>query len=261
MSLPEPIIASALASPAIRHGFFTRKGGVSDGAFASLNCGFGSGDQPDRVAENRRRAVADAVSADIPVVTVHQRHTAEAVVVREAWVPASAPVADGLVTDRPDIALGVLAADCAPVLMADAESGVIGAAHAGWRGAFDGIVEATVERMIALGAVRTRIIAVVGPCIGPHSYEVGPEFRVRFMEADAANEDLFRPARRPGHAMFDLAGYVVRRLMAANLGYVAATGRDTCAEADVFFSYRRTVLEGGQAYGRGLSLIALRGER
>jgi YfiH family protein len=259
MVLPSPIIAPALASPAVRHGFFTRAGGVSEGPFASLNCGFGSGDDLEKVAENRRRAVAEAVGDGAILVTGHQSHTADAVVVKTGWAPGDAPVADGLVTDRPGIALGVLAADCAPILMADGDAGVIGAAHAGWRGAFDGILEATIERMEALGAERARVIAAIGPCIGPDSYEVGPEFRVRFLEADAGTEDLFRPALRPGHAMFDLAGYVRRRLSAAGLGYIAATGGDTCADPARFFSYRRTVLEGGRAYGRGLSLIALHG--
>lgn len=257
MSSPKPIIAPALAGPSIRHGFFTRVGGVSDGAFDSLNCGFGSGDAPDKVAENRRRAVREAVGRDIELVTAYQRHTTEAVIVKKPWASGDAPVADGLVTNRPDIALGILTADCAPVLMADAEAGIVGAAHAGWRGAFDGILESTLDRMAALGADPTRVMAVVGPCIAWESYEVGPEFRVRFLEADEANEDLFRPSPRDGHSMFDLAGYVMRRLRAAGLGYVGATGGDTCADAKRFFSYRRMTLEGGQAYGRELSLIAL----
>lgn len=257
MSSPQPIIAPALAGPSVRHGFFTRAGGVSDGAFNSLNCGFGSGDAADKVAENRRRAVHEAVGHDIALVTAHQRHTAEAVVVKTPWAVGDAPVADGLVTNRPGIALGILTADCAPVLMADAEAGIVAAAHAGWRGAFDGILESTLERMTALGADPARVMAVVGPCIGRKSYEVGPEFRVRFLEADAANEDLFSPSPRAGHSMFDLAGYAVRRLKAVGLGYVGSTGGDTCAETKRFFSYRRMTLEGGQAYGRELSLIAL----
>lgn len=257
MSSPIPITAAALSSPPICHGFFTREGGVSDGEFASLNCGFGSGDAPDKVAENRRRAACEVLDAEARLVTAHQRHTALAIIVREPWAPAEAPVADGLVTDRACLALGVLAADCAPVLLADAQAHVVGAAHAGWRGALDGIIEATLARMIELGASRARIAAVVGPCIGPGSYEVGSEFRARFLAADAANEDLFQPSRRAGHAMFDLPAYVARRLRAADIARVEATGGDTCADAERFFSYRRTVLEGGQAYGRGLSLIAL----
>jgi YfiH family protein len=252
-----PIIASALAAPSIRHGFFTRVGGVSDGAFDSLNCGFGSGDMPEKVAENRRRAVEEAVGREIDLVTGHQRHTADAVVVKKAWAASEAPVADGLVTNRPGLALGILTADCAPVLMADAEAGVIGAAHAGWRGAFDGILESTLDKMNAMGADLARTVAVVGPCIGKGSYEVGPEFRVRFLEADPANEEFFRPSARAGHALFDLAGYVMRRLQRAGLGYVGTTGGDTCAEPKRFYSYRRMTLDGGQAYGRELSLIAL----
>lgn len=257
MSSPTPITAAALSSPPICHGFFTRKGGISDGVFASLNCGFGSGDAPEKVAENRRRAVSEILGSEAPLVTAHQRHTAHAVIVREPWAPAEAPIADGLATDRPQLALGVLAADCAPVLMADGQACVVGAAHAGWRGALDGILEATLARMVELGAERARIAAAIGPCIGRDSYEVGSEFRARFLAADASNEDLFDPSRRVGHAMFDLPAYVARRLRAAGIARVGATGDDTCADAERFFSYRRTVLEGGQAYGRGLSMIAL----
>ena len=255
MSSPDPIVADCLPAGAIRHGFFTRQGGVSAGDFASLNCGFGSGDDPEKVSENRRRVAGTLAPGDL--VTAHQKHTADVHIVRDAWTPGEAPIGDAMVTDRPGLVLGILTADCAPVLFADARAGVIGAAHAGWRGAFTGVLEATVARMIELGADRAAISAAVGPCIAQASYEVGPEFVERFVSDDAANTDLFAPSERDGHAMFDLAGYVVRRLTAAGLRTAAWTGGDTCADGARFFSYRRMVLEGGRAYGRAVSAIAL----
>lgn len=258
MSSPSPITADCLAASAVRHGFFTRAGGVSTGDFTSLNCGYGSGDDPERVTENRRRVVRALVGEGARMVTVHQKHTIEVQTVREHWAHAAAPVGDAMVTDRPGIALGILTADCAPVLMADASAGVIGAAHAGWRGAFDGVVEATLARMIELGAHAANISAAIGPCIGKDSYEVGPEFVARFVERDAADADLFRPSVRAGHAMFDLPLYVERRLRAAGIAKVAWTGDDTCADGARFFSYRRMCLVGEKSYGRGVSVIALR---
>lgn len=252
-----PITADCLAVSAVRHGFFTRMGGVSTGDFASLNCGYGSGDDPDRVAENRRRTVAELLGAPDRLVTAHQKHTIQVHVVREGWAHDAAPVGDALVTDCPGIALGILTADCAPVLMADAQAGVIGAAHAGWRGAFDGVVEATLAKMIELGADAKNIAAAVGPCIAQESYEVGPEFVERFVSADARSADLFRPSVREGHAMFDLPAYVLRRLHAAGVARAAWTGGDTCAEDAKFFSYRRMCLAGEKNYGRGASAIAL----
>ena len=257
MPSPQPITVDILAAPGVQHGFFTRAGGVSIGAFTSLNCGFGSGDDPDHVAENRRRAAGEILGMPGPLVTAYQKHTAEALVVREAWSPENAPVGDGLVTDRPGLALGILTADCAPVLLADASAGVIGAAHAGWRGAFDGVVEATLARMLELGARLDSVVAVVGPCIGKDSYEVGPEFKARFVATDAADADLFTPSPREGHAMFDLASYVARRLSKAGVARVAQSGGDTCADDGLFFSYRRMTQAGERAYGRGLSVIAL----
>jgi YfiH family protein len=254
---PRPITADSLAASAVRHGFFTRAGGVSTGDFASLNCGFGSGDDPEHVAENRRRAVADLLGTPGILVTAHQKHTTEVHVVRAPWSHEAAPVGDALVTDRAGVALGILTADCAPVLMADATAGVIGAAHAGWRGAFDGVVEATLAKMVELGADRRNVTAAIGPCIGRDSYEVGPEFKDRFLAADAANCDLFRPSVRDGHAMFDLPLYVERRLRAAGVAAVAWTGGDTCADGANFFSYRRMCLAGEKNYGRGVSVIAL----
>jgi YfiH family protein len=257
MRQPEPITATPLISQGVRHGFLTRVGGVSEGAFESLNCGFGSGDETDRVARNRARAVEESTGRAIPLVTVRQTHTAIPHLVEQPWDPADAPVGDALVTRREGLALGVLAADCAPVLLADAEAGVIGAAHAGWKGAFGGVVEAAIALMIEQGAERARISATVGPCIAQSSYEVGPEFVVRFAAADAANVRFFRASVRSGHSMFDLPGYVAHRLVRAGIGTVAQTGGDTCAEGSRFFSYRRMTLEGGTAYGRGVSVIAL----
>jgi hypothetical protein len=201
--------------------------------------------------------VAELLGTPGDLVTAYQKHTIDVHVVRTPWGVADAPVGDALVTDRPGVALGILTADCAPVLMADATAGVIGAAHAGWRGAFDGVVEATLARMIELGATRANIAAAVGPCIGGNSYEVGPEFQERFVAADARNADFFRPSVRAGHAMFELPGYVLRRLGAAGIGSFVWTGGDTCADEDRFFSYRRMCLTGGKSYGRGVSVIAL----
>jgi polyphenol oxidase len=243
----------------VQHRFFTRQGGVSEGLYSSLNCGYGSGDQPDNVRENRRRAAATFELGETDLLTVHQYHSTDVLTVgSERWTSPGAPKADALVTDRPGVALGVLAADCAPVLFADGEAQVIGAAHAGWKGALGGVVDTTVAAMEKLGARRDRIRAVVGPCIGRDSYEVGPEFPAPFVAQDKANAAFFRPARRAGHFMFDLAGYIVHRLTLGGVA-VSATGHDTLASTDDFFSYRRNTLQGVRDYGRGLSAVALRG--
>ena len=246
-----------LEVPRIRHGFFTRDGGVSDGLFASLNCGFGSGDDVARVAENRARVAERLSVAADRLVTCYQIHSSEAVVVDSPWRREAAPRVDGMVTTVPGLALGVLTADCSPVLFADPEAGVIGACHAGWRGALTGIVERTVEEMTRQGAKPKRITAVVGPCIGSVSYEVGPEFPAPFLAADPADADLFRPAARPDRHLFDLSGYVLRRLRRLGIGVAAATGGDTAAETPRFFSYRRACLRGERDYGRLISAIAL----
>ncbi len=248
---------SLSAQPRLRHGFFTRQGGVSGGVYRSLNCGPGSGDDPDHVAANRARALKELGGDGSALVTAHQIHSAEAVVVEAPWTPAQAPRADGLVTARPGIALGVLAADCVPVLFADAANRVIGAAHAGWKGALGGILEATVEAMAGLGADTAAITAAVGPCIGFESYEVGPEFRATFLAAAAANEVFFGPSTRPGHFQFDLAGYVFSRLSGMGLGLAESVPGDTCADETRFFSYRRATHRGEADYGRALSAIML----
>ncbi|HQS17667.1 peptidoglycan editing factor PgeF [Reyranella sp.] len=241
----------------VQHRFFTRRGGVSTGLFSSLNCGYGSADAPENVRENRRRAAGQFGLDEPDLQTVHQIHSADVLTVtNERWRSPGAPKADGLVTDRPGVALGVMAADCAPVLLADGDASVIGAAHAGWKGALGGVVDATIAAMETLGARRERIQVVVGPCIGPASYEVGPEFPAPFLAQDEANAAFFRTATRAGHFMFDLPGYLVHRI-ARNGVAVSATGHDTLSGTEDFFSYRRNTLQGVRDYGRGLSAIAL----
>jgi YfiH family protein len=245
--------------PAVRHGFFTRQGGVSEGRYASLNCGLGSGDDPERVAANRARAMAVLDLPAAALATAAQVHSARAVTVEAPWADAGRPQADALVTRQPGVALGILTADCAPVLFADAESGVIGAAHAGWRGAKTGVLEATVTSMVQLGARTERIAAAVGPCIRQASYEVGADFRAAFVAGDHGSADLFAPAERSGHFRFDLAGFVARRLQALGLAGVAVQPYDTFCDEAMFFSYRRVTVNGGGDYGRMLSAIAVAG--
>jgi YfiH family protein len=241
----------------ITHRFFTRRGGVSSGLYSSLNCGYGSGDSPDNVRENRRRAAGTFGRGEPDLLTVHQIHSTEVLTVGDQrWTSPGAPRADALVTDRPDVVLAVMAADCAPVLLADVGAGVIGAAHAGWRGALSGVVEATILGMEKLGARRERVRAAVGPCIGRNSYEVGPEFPAPFLAQDEANAAFFRVAPRAGHFLFDLAGYLTHRIGKTGVA-IEATGHDTLAASEDFFSYRRNTLQGVQDYGRGLSAIAL----
>src|SRR5215831_10761193 len=242
----------------VKHAFFTRRGGVSSGSFQSLNCGFGAGDGPDSVTRNREIAMARLGLPADRLATCYQIHSASAVTVESPWPRGAAPRADGMVTRVPDIALGILTADCAPILFHDPVARVIGAAHGGWRGALAGIVEATVEQMEALGAKRSRIHSGIGPCIGASSYEVGPEFRQKFASEDPASAGYFAPALRAGHFVFDLPGYVEHRLIRAGVTIVERIYRDTAAEDELFFSYRRACLRGEHAYGRGLSVIALK---
>ena len=256
------ITADTMGSIAgLSHGFFTRQGGVSEGLYASLNCGYGSGDDGGKVADNRHRALARLGRSGDDLVTLYQVHSADALVIEAAggWAADKSPCADGMATKVPGVALGVLAADCAPVLLADGEAGVIGAAHAGWRGARAGVLEATVAQMTNLGARPTSIVAAIGPCIQPHSYEVGPEFHADFIAERAGNEDFFVSASRPGHFLFDLPGYVARRLERMSLAAVEALPFDTLSDDARFFSYRRNSLGGEQDYGRGLSAIVLEG--
>lgn len=251
------ITHEALSLPGIRHGWFTREGGVSEGIYASLNTGLGSADDRAHVAENRRR-IAGAMGAGADrLVTCYQVHSPDVVVVDTPWRPEDNPKADALVTDRCGIVIAVSSADCGPVLFADPEAGVVGAAHAGWKGAFTGVLEATVDAMVGRGAERGRIRAAVGPMISAAAYEVGPEFVDRFR---AAGEDVvrwFRPSDREGHAYFDLPSYIVARLQACGVGRAADVGLCTYADETRFFSYRRTTHRGEPDYGRHLSAISL----
>src|SRR5712691_6854223 len=252
------ITLSALdGHPGIRHAFFTRQGGVSRGLFASLNCGFGSRDGPAKVGQNRAIAAAQLALPVERLVTCHQVHGTATITVERPWRRAHNPSADAMVTAMPGIALGVLAADCAPVLFADPDARIIGAAHGGWRGALAGVMEAAVAAMAALGARPERIRAGIGPCIGQPSYEVGPEFAATFAAADPGSGGFFEPAPREGHFRFDLGGYIADRLARLGLARIDRAPHDTAAEEALFFSYRRACLRGESDYGRGLAAIAL----
>ncbi len=249
--------ASLAALPGVRHGFFTREGGVSEGLYASLNCGLGSGDDLDCVAENRARALAHLGLPGDRLATVYQVHSNRAAQAEAPWPAEDRPRADALVTRTAGLALGILTADCVPVLFADHEAGVVAAAHAGWRGALDGVIEETLAAMQRLGARMSSTLAAVGPAIEQPSYEVGPEFPAPFLEQAPANGDFFRSAPRNGHFLFDLKGYVARRLARAGISQVECLAADTCADPTRFFSYRRACLNHEQAYGRLLSAISL----
>lgn len=251
------IAADALRLDGISHGFFTREGGHSAGVFASLNCGMGSGDDRDAVLRNRALVAGRLAVAPDRLVSAWQVHSAEAVVVDQPWPDGARPRADAMVTRTSGLALGVLTADCGPVLFADAEAGVIGAAHAGWKGALTGITTATLQAMEGLGAARGRITAVIGPMISQAAYEVGPEFPARFTEVDPANARYFAPSARPGHAMFDLPRYLEDRIRAEGVGRVANLSLCTFSDEQRFFSYRRATHRRENDYGRLISAIAL----
>jgi hypothetical protein len=250
----QPFRAPALAG--VPHGFLGRKGGVSKGICAGLNVGLGSEDDPEAVRTNRRLA-AEAVAPGAALTTVFQVHSPDAVYAEAAWPDDDRPHADALVTDRGGLVLGILTADCAPILFADMEAGVIAAAHAGWKGAFTGIVESTVAEMERRGASRARIAAAVGPCIARRSYEVDEAFFARFVAADAENERFFSSGRSEDHHQFDLEGFVLSRLAEAGLNRIEALGQDTYAQPDTFYSYRRATHRNEPTYGRQISLIAL----
>lgn len=255
---PQPLRSpdlDMLAQRGVRHGFFTRAGGVSTGVYAGLNVGLGSRDDRAAVLENRRRVAANMGVAPSHLVTQYQVHSADAVVVREP-VAGEPSESDALVTDVPGLAIGVLAADCGPILFADAQAGVIGAAHAGWQGALNGILESTVSAMEGIGARRENIVAVLGPSISAGNYEVGPEFVARFEAADAGNKRYFAPSPKARHAMFDLNRYTVDRLTRTGVA-ASMLGRCTYAEEDLFFSYRRTTHRKEPDYGRQISAIVL----
>lgn len=249
-----PVLTSPrLDLPGVRHAFFTRQGGVSTGIYASLNVGLGSRDDPDAVRENRRRCAAHLGGE---LVTAYQVHSAEAATVSGPW-PGEPPQADAVVTATAGVVCGALAADCAPILFADPQARVVAAAHAGWKGALTGVAEDTLRKMEALGARRDRIVAVVGPCIGPASYEVGLEYVARFTDADPAYARFFAPGSAPDKRQFDLPAFVLARLRAAGVTQCDGIGRDTCAEPDLFFSNRRAFKTGEPDYGRLLSAIVL----
>ena len=255
------IEAPALSGLAgINHGFFTRRGGVSSGIYESLNTGRGSDDAEDAVAENRSLACGSLGIALDALATPYQIHSADAVVVTQAWPQGAGPKADAVVTDRPGVAVGVGTADCGPILFAEPEARVIGAAHAGWKGAFTGIIEATLDAMAGLGGRRDRIITVLGPTISRRSYEVGPEFVERFVQADPDNNAFFTPSERAGHAFFDLPGYIVARAKRAGAGQAVNLDRCTYEDPELFFSYRRTTHQGEPDYGRMLSAIVMDGD-
>jgi polyphenol oxidase len=244
------------AIPDLRHAFFDRDGGVSGGIYASLNAGIGSNDDPARVAENRRRMAERMGVAPERFLSLHQTHSADVVVASGPWPGGTRPRADAIVTRTEGLAIGASAADCGPILLADPKARVIGAAHAGWKGALTGIVESTVAAMEKLGAERSGIVAAIGPLIRQHSYEVGGEFVERFIEADAENAMYFIPSPREGHAMFDLAGFIRMRLENAGVLMIDDIGADTYSD-ERFFSYRRSVHRKEPDYGRHVHAIAL----
>ena len=249
-----PFVSSdALAG--VPHGFFGRRGGVSAGELASLNCGLGSGDDPASIAENRRR-VAEAALPGAALTGLYQVHGHRCVIVDSETDLAARPEADALATRTPGILLGILTADCVPVLFTDREAGVVGAAHAGWKGAIAGVADATLAAMESLGATRANIAVAIGPCIARASYEVDDGFVARFMADDPAHERFFA-AGKPGHAMFDIAAYVAARLAAAGVTRIAIGGQDTYAQPQDYFSYRRACHKAENSYGRQLSVIGL----
>jgi hypothetical protein len=257
--------ADNLSHGNIAHGFFGRSGGVSTGIYDSLNCGPGSGDDRNCVIENRKR-VAAALGPDIALVNAGQIHGTETVTVTRAWPIGETPqddaklipLGDALATSVPGIALGIVTADCAPILLADRQTRVIGAAHAGWKGALGGVIESVLAAMEKLGADRSRIAAAIGPCIAQDSYEVGAEFRDRFAAANSTNARFFRASDKADHFLFDLENYVVHRLAAAGVANIEPLRADTCARDADFFSFRRATHRGEKEYGRQISAILLR---
>lgn len=253
--MSEVDVIKARALEGVAHGFLGRRGGVSTGVVAGLNVGTGSADDPAAIAENRRRA-AEAVLPGARLVTLYQVHSADALAVIEPFEERLRPRADALVTDRPGLALGILTADCAPVLLADREAGVVGAAHAGWKGAIGGVTDSTIGLMETLGAKRERIAAAVGPCIARASYEVDNGFFRRFAEADPANERFFADGK-PGHFQFDLEAYVAHRLASAGIRTVEALGLDTYSDESRFYSFRRATHRREPDYGRQIAIIGI----
>jgi polyphenol oxidase len=254
----DPIQSTLLGRvPGVGHGFFTRGGGVSKGVYASLNCGLGSGDERRNVIENRRRVAAHFDVPGSTLLTCHQIHSATAVIVDRPWLPDAQPRADAVVTRTPGLVLGTLAADCTPVLFADGQAGVIGAAHAGWKGALGGIVEATIVAMEQAGAERRNIVAAIGPCISKYTYEVGPEFEVAFLGVDKDYARFFGRKPQGARPKFDLPGFVADRLTVAQVGRVEEMSTCTYSHPERFFSYRRMTHLGQMDYGRQISALVL----
>ncbi len=251
---PDPLRSPLLP---VAHGFFTRRGGVSTGSYAALNCSLSGQDAPEAVAENRARAARALGAAPDALVGLTQVHGIAVARVETPWPAGAGPAADAMVTDRPGVALGIITADCAPVLLADPSAGVIGAAHAGWRGAAAGVIEATVAAMEALGAARGRIAGAVGPCIGQASYEVGEDLRAAVLAAGADGARFLAPGRREGRWQFDLSGYCAARLAAAGIGLIDVVAADTAADEARFFSHRRRTLAGGGPIGHQISIISI----
>ncbi|HEY1246013.1 MAG TPA: peptidoglycan editing factor PgeF [Hyphomicrobiaceae bacterium] len=253
--MPNPVLNDDLSAlPGVAHGFFTRRGGGSEGIYASLNCGLGSKDSADAVRENRARVARHLGAREL--VTAYQVHGTTAVIV-DGLPAGERPRADALVTATRGVAVGVLTADCAPLLLADPEAGVVAAAHAGWRGALAGVAEAALGAMLSLGAARARVHAAVGPCIGPGAYEVGPEFEGEFLEHDPDNVRFFACAAAGRRPTFDLPGYVAERLRRAGIAAVSTVGICSFSVQEGFFSYRRSRLRGEPDYGRQISAIVL----
>ena len=252
-----PVVSPALARAGIQHAFFTREGGVSEGLYAGLNGGIGSADQPSHVAENRARMAAHLGVPPENLLSLYQIHSASALHVRERWAPTDRPQADGMVTQVPGLALAVGAADCGPILFADPGAGVIGAAHAGWKGALGGVLEATLAAMETAGAQRRRIIAATGPMLSQAHYEVGPEFLATFIANDPGNRRFFRPGAREGFPHFDLPGFIRHRLATAGVGTIEDCGLCTYADEARFYSYRRKTHRNEPDYGRLIAAIRL----
>ncbi len=246
-----------LAQAGLSHGFFTRQGGVSSGLYGSLNCGPGSKDKHEDVTENRRRAMEMMQIESDNLRTLYQVHSADVLVIEESDPFKTRPKADAMVTKIPGLALGILTADCVPILFADVENGVIAAAHSGWKGTVSDIGRNVVEAMEGLGAERANIRVAIGPAIAQASYEVGPEFPGPFLDLDPSSDRFFIPSVKPGHHMFDLKGFVHSRIDRLNVAAIDMLNNDTCAEEDLFYSYRRMTKRGEADYGRQLSAIAL----
>lgn len=258
MSVAQFLTAESLRLPGLAHGFFTRMGGVSQGVYATLNGGVGSRDAPEAVAENRARAAAALAVAPEHLAVPFQIHSPDAVAISERWAPDARPRCDALVTATPGLALGVTGADCGMMLFADARARVIGAAHAGWKGALTGVVEATVAAMERLGAKRRDVVAALGPCIAQASYEVGPEFVAAFVAAGEDTARYFAPSRKTGHSMFALNAFIGERAARAGVGRFEDLSLDTYADERRFFSYRRATHRKEPDYGRLMSAIVLK---